>query len=70
MNINFYTNEKLADIQFIYGLTNGNGCAAVQLCGERYLKRRQSNHKMFAWVHQNMAEHESFKALTEGSGWL
>ncbi|KFM66840.1 hypothetical protein X975_13821, partial [Stegodyphus mimosarum] len=38
------------------------------LFGERYPMRRQPNHQMFAWVHQNLVEHGSFRARIEGIG--
>ncbi|GFT67342.1 hypothetical protein TNCV_2360001 [Trichonephila clavipes] len=34
--MNRYTNAKLTDIHFIYGLSNGNGRVAVRLYEERY----------------------------------
>ncbi|GFS84717.1 uncharacterized protein TNCV_4608201 [Trichonephila clavipes] len=70
MNINRYTNAKLADIPFICSLANGNGHAAVWLYGERYPKRRQSNHQTFTSVHQNLAEYGFFKVAIEGTGRL
>ncbi|GFS76946.1 hypothetical protein TNCV_3756211 [Trichonephila clavipes] len=54
-------NAELADIHFIYGLANGNGRVAVQLYGERYPTRRQSNHQTFTRVHQNLVEHRYFR---------
>ncbi|GFX07671.1 hypothetical protein TNCV_4159401 [Trichonephila clavipes] len=62
INMNCYMNAKLADIHFIYSLANGNERAAVQLYEERYPTRRPSNHGTFAWVHQNLMEHGSFRA--------
>ncbi|GFY10936.1 hypothetical protein TNCV_1124581 [Trichonephila clavipes] len=61
INMNRYMNAELADIHFIYGLANENGRVSVQLCGERYPIRRQSNHQTIARVHQNLAEHGSFR---------
>ncbi|GFV46655.1 HTH_48 domain-containing protein [Trichonephila clavipes] len=48
MNMKRYTNAELVDIHFIYGLANGNGCAAVRLYGERYPTRWQLTHQTFA----------------------
>ena len=68
ININCYTNAKLQDIHYIYGLANGNGSADVQLYGERYPTWCQPNHQIFSRVHQNLAEHESISAIIEGTG--
>ncbi|GFX08369.1 hypothetical protein TNCV_3268581 [Trichonephila clavipes] len=65
MNLNHYTNAKLADIYLIYGPANGNGCVAVRLHGERYPMRRQPNHQTFARVHQNLVEYGSFRAMID-----
>ncbi|GFW99734.1 hypothetical protein TNCV_3419641 [Trichonephila clavipes] len=69
MNINHYTNAELANIHFIYGLINGNGRAAVRLYGERYPTRWQPNDQTYAEMHQNLAEHGSFRVTIEGTGW-
>ncbi|GFU70573.1 hypothetical protein TNCV_2971331 [Trichonephila clavipes] len=63
LNKNRYTNAELADIHFIYCLTNGNECVVVRLFGERYQTRLPPNHRTFTWVHQNQAEHASFRAM-------
>ncbi|GFW95002.1 hypothetical protein TNCV_1465001 [Trichonephila clavipes] len=65
MNINRYTNAELADIHFNYVLYDGNRRVAIRLHGERYLTRRQPNHRTFARVHQNLAEHGSFRATID-----
>ncbi|GFU83525.1 hypothetical protein TNCV_4217851 [Trichonephila clavipes] len=65
MNMNRYTNSELVDIHFIYDLANGNGRFAVRLYGERYPTRRQPNHQTLARVHQNLAEHGSFRATID-----
>ncbi|GFX45479.1 hypothetical protein TNCV_2740161 [Trichonephila clavipes] len=54
MNMNRYTNTELADIYFIYDLSNRNGCVAVRLYRERYPTRRKPNHQMFTQLHQNL----------------
>ncbi|GFW53641.1 hypothetical protein TNCV_4815421 [Trichonephila clavipes] len=40
INLNLYTNAELTDIRFIYGLSSGNGRAAIRFCGGRYPTRR------------------------------
>ncbi|GFW09095.1 hypothetical protein TNCV_3081871 [Trichonephila clavipes] len=65
MNMNPYTNAKLPDIHFIYSLANRNGYVAVWLYGERYPTRWQLNHRTVAWVHQNLAEHGSFRVTID-----
>ncbi|GFY35770.1 hypothetical protein TNCV_4841471 [Trichonephila clavipes] len=70
MSSNHYTNAEFADIHFIYGLINGNERVSVRLFGKRYSTRRQPNHLTFARVHQNLAEHGSFRVTIEGTGWL
>ncbi|GFX48686.1 hypothetical protein TNCV_407931 [Trichonephila clavipes] len=65
MNINRYTNTKLADIHFIYDLANGNGCVVVRLHEERYPTKRQPNHQTFTREHQNLAELGYFTATID-----
>ncbi|GFW22263.1 hypothetical protein TNCV_1430171 [Trichonephila clavipes] len=67
MNMNPYTNAKLVDILFIYGLANGNGRVAVRLHGGRYPKRWQPNHQTFDKVHQNLAEHGPFRVTIDNT---
>ncbi|GFU19736.1 hypothetical protein TNCV_3960841 [Trichonephila clavipes] len=62
MNTDRYTNTELADFHYIYGLANGNGRVAVRLYEERYPTKLQANHQTFTWVHQNLVEHETFRA--------
>ncbi|GFT76615.1 uncharacterized protein TNCV_3678501 [Trichonephila clavipes] len=69
MNMNRYTKVKLVDIDIIYRIANGNGRTAARLFGERYPTRRQPNHQTFARGHQNLAEHGSFRATIESTGW-
>ncbi|GFV88402.1 hypothetical protein TNCV_1242151 [Trichonephila clavipes] len=64
--MNRYTYAELADIHFLYGLANGNGCVAVRLYGGRYPVRRHTNYQTFARVHQNLAENGSFRAMIDG----
>ncbi|GFW91798.1 hypothetical protein TNCV_3400581 [Trichonephila clavipes] len=40
---------------------------AVRLFGERYLTRRQPDHQTFIRVHQNLAEHGSFRTVIEST---
>ncbi|GFX31182.1 hypothetical protein TNCV_2026831 [Trichonephila clavipes] len=67
MNINRYTNAKLAGIHFIYGLANRNGHVAIRLCGERCTIRWQPNHQTLARVYQNLAKRGSFRATIDGT---
>ncbi|GFU09529.1 hypothetical protein TNCV_2089851 [Trichonephila clavipes] len=57
VRMNHYTNTELTDIYFIY----------IQLYGDIYLKRWPLNYQSFAQVHQNLAEHGSFRATIEGT---
>ncbi|GFU94717.1 hypothetical protein TNCV_3386061 [Trichonephila clavipes] len=63
MNMDRYTNAELADIHFNYEPANRNGRVAICLHWERFPTRWQSNAQTFAWVHQNLEEHRSFRAL-------
>ncbi|GFY33205.1 hypothetical protein TNCV_1240561 [Trichonephila clavipes] len=63
--MNRYTNAELADIQFTYDPANGNGRVAFRLYGKRYKTRQQPNHLTFALVHQNQAEHGSFRVTID-----
>ncbi|GFU75532.1 hypothetical protein TNCV_2862481 [Trichonephila clavipes] len=53
-------NTELADIHF-----NENGRVAVRLQGKRYPRRRLPNNQTFSRVHQNLAEHGSFRATID-----
>ncbi|GBN38302.1 hypothetical protein AVEN_243124-1 [Araneus ventricosus] len=44
----------------MYDTANGNGCAVAQLHRERFPSRLAPNPRMFAPVHQNLSEDESF----------
>ncbi|GFW25416.1 hypothetical protein TNCV_3721441 [Trichonephila clavipes] len=46
-NMNRCTNACLANIPFIYDLSNGNERVAVRLHEERYLTKQQANHQKF-----------------------
>ncbi|GFV65029.1 hypothetical protein TNCV_763711 [Trichonephila clavipes] len=63
--MNRCTNAELVNIHFICYLVNGNGRVAVQLYEERYPTRRQPNNQTFPRVHQNLAEHRSFRATID-----
>ncbi|GFV32133.1 hypothetical protein TNCV_1674221 [Trichonephila clavipes] len=67
MNMNRYTNARLADIHLNHGIANGNGRVAVGLCGERYPTRWQTNHQTFARGHKNLVEHGSFRSTIDGT---
>ncbi|GFS86307.1 hypothetical protein TNCV_1680741 [Trichonephila clavipes] len=69
MNMHRYTNAEFADIHFIYDLANGNGRVSVRLYiyGEIYPTRRQLNFQTFTRVHQNFAEHGSFRATIDNT---
>ncbi|GFW42492.1 hypothetical protein TNCV_4256871 [Trichonephila clavipes] len=62
MNMNCRTKAELVDIHFNYDPANGNGRAAVRWHGERYPMRQRPT---FARVHQNLAEHGSFRATID-----
>ncbi|GFV55941.1 hypothetical protein TNCV_7391 [Trichonephila clavipes] len=65
MNMSRCMNTELTNFHFIYGLGNGNGRVAVWLYGKIYPTRQQSNQQTFAWVHQNLVEHGSFRTTIE-----
>ena len=60
------------DINFIYGLSNGNGSVVVQLYKEKY-PRWQPNRQTFIRVHQNLVEYGSselhMKVLNKWRNW-
>ncbi|GFT53288.1 hypothetical protein TNCV_4233801 [Trichonephila clavipes] len=75
MNMNRCTKLVLLNIHFIYNLANGNGRVVVRFYGEdidamashQYPTRWQPNPQTFSQVHQNLAEHESFRATIDDS---
>lgn len=62
MNMSRYTNTEFADIHFIYGLSNGNGCAIVRLYWQRCPTSRQSTHQVCI---RNLVEHGSLRNTIE-----
>ncbi|GFW97005.1 hypothetical protein TNCV_4802181 [Trichonephila clavipes] len=63
--MNCYKNAEFADIYFINGLANGNGRVTVCIYGKRYPTSWQPNLQTFTVVHQNLMEHESFRATID-----
>lgn len=61
MNMSRYTNIEFADIHFIYGLSNRNGCA-IRLYWQRYPTSRQSTHQVCI---RNLVEHGSLRNTIE-----
>ncbi|GBM18805.1 hypothetical protein AVEN_203088-1 [Araneus ventricosus] len=58
--MNRFTNAEFADIHSMYDFVNRNEIAAVKMYRERFPSRLLPNPRMFAHVHQNLSEHESF----------
>ncbi|GFV56427.1 uncharacterized protein TNCV_1709771 [Trichonephila clavipes] len=56
-----YTNAEKADMILAYGATDCNGRAAQRLYAERHPVRRTPAHTMFARLHQQLCETDSFQ---------
>ena len=55
-----YTNSEMADMHFVYGLSNGNSLRAARLYAERYPNRQVPHPQTFQSIHSRLSEHGSF----------
>ncbi|GBL92996.1 hypothetical protein AVEN_54634-1 [Araneus ventricosus] len=55
-----YSNQKKADMHFVYGLANGNDLEAERLYRQRFSRRHKTDRKMFELLHRCMCETGSF----------
>lgn len=63
-----YSNEHLADIHFVYGLSNGNSLEAKRLYALRFPNRRVPNVRTFANTHRNLCEYGKFQTPRNDAG--
>ena len=63
-----YTNEEMADMHYVYGLSQGNGLEASRRYAEMYLQRQLPSHRIFARLHQRLREYGSFDKRTQDCG--
>lgn len=63
-----YTNEEMADMHYVYGLSQGNGLEASRRYAEMYPQRQHPSHRIFARLHQRLREYGSFNKRTQDCG--
>jgi len=63
-----YTNEEMADMHYVYGLSQGNGLEASRRYAELYPQRQHPSHRIFARLHQRLREYGSFDKRTQDCG--
>nr|CAH7743487.1 unnamed protein product [Callosobruchus chinensis] len=63
-----HTNEEMADMHYVYGLSQGNGLEASRSYAEMYPQRQHPSHKIFSRLHQRLRECGSFDKSTQNCG--
>ncbi|GFW55437.1 DUF4817 domain-containing protein [Trichonephila clavipes] len=63
-----YTNQEMADIDFIYGVADGNAQEAQRLYGERFPSSRLPNRKTFECLHRRFRKTGSFVRGIQDTG--
>lgn len=63
-----YTNEDIADMHYVYGLSQGNGLEASRRYAKMYPQRQHPSHRIFARLHQRLREYGSFNKIKHDCG--
>ncbi|KAJ4428570.1 hypothetical protein ANN_24614 [Periplaneta americana] len=63
-----YSNQKLAEVHFMYGKEDGNAALARRLYQERYPQRQCPDRKTFVRLHYRLCEYGKFNSPGLGRG--